>query len=94
MKPKVIFMGESEEMQVGKVTHYFPKMGVAIIEVTDGSVKVGDALHFKGHATDFWQKVDSMQIDYENVAIAEPGQNVGVKVERHVRQNYLVFKRI
>ena len=87
-------MGESEEMQVGKVTHYFSKIGVAIIEVTNGSVKVGDAIHIKGRTTDFWQRVDSMQIDYENVQIAEPGQNVGVKAERHTSQNDLVFKKI
>jgi len=87
-------MEEPEEMQVGKVTHYFPKIGVAIIEVNDGSIKTGDEIHIKGKTTDFRQKVNSMQIDYENFEIAEPGQNVGIKVEKPVRQNDIVFKKI
>ena len=87
-------MEESEEIQVGKVIHYFPKLNVAIIEVTDFSIKIGDAIRIKGFTTDFWQKVESMQIDYEKIEIAEPGQKVGIKVERHVRQNDLVYKQL
>ena len=87
-------MQESEEIQIGKVSHYFPKLGVAIIEVTDYGIKVGDVIHIKGVTTDFWQKVDSMQIDYENVEIAEPEQHVGIKVEMPVRRNDLVYKEI
>ena len=85
-------MEESEEMQVGKVTHYFTKIGVAIIEVANGSIKVGDELHIKGHTSDFKQKVDSMQIEHENVEMAEPGQSIGVKVNEPVRANDLVYK--
>ena len=50
-------MEQTEEMQVGKVTHYFPKIGVAVVEVTAGSIKAGDEIHIKGHTTDFRQKV-------------------------------------
>ena len=63
-------MEEAQEMQVGKVTHYFTKISVAVIEVTDGSIKVGDKLHIKGHTTDFTQKVHSMQIEHEKVDLA------------------------
>ena len=73
-------MEEAKEMKLGKVTHYFTKIGVAIIEITDGNVKVGDELHFKGHTSDFKQKVSSLQIEHENVEIAEPGQSIGMKV--------------
>ncbi|MBI2558776.1 hypothetical protein HYW20_05615 [Candidatus Woesearchaeota archaeon] len=83
-----------EEMQVGKVTHYFAKIGVAVIEVTGGSIKVGDEIHLKGHTTDFKQKVDSMQIEHEKLEIAEPGQSVGIKVEEPARANDLVYKEI
>ncbi len=83
-----------EEIQVGKVTHYFTKIGVAVIEVTDGSIKVGDEVHIKGHTSDFRQKITSMQIEHENVEVAEPGQSIGVKVEAPVRAHDAVYKAI
>jgi len=83
-----------EEMQVGKVTHYFTKIGVAVIEVTDGSIKVGDHIHIKGHTSDFKQKVHSMQIEHESVHMAEPGQSIGIKMDEPVRSNDLVYKAI
>ena len=81
-------------MQVGKVTHYFSKIGVAVIEVTDGSIKVGDELHIKGHTSDFKQKVSSMQIEHEKVEMAEPKQSIGLKVNEPVRANDLVYKAV
>ena len=87
-------MEQAEEMQVGKVTHYFTKIGVAVIEVTDGSIKVGDEIHIKGHTSDFKQKVNSMQIEHEKVEMAEPGQSIGLKVNEPVRANDLVYKEM
>ncbi len=87
-------MAESEEMQVGKVTHYFSKIGVSVIEVTDGSIKVGDEIHIKGHTTDFKQKISSMQIEHEEVEIAEPGKSIGLKVDQPVRAKDLVYKAV
>lgn len=87
-------MEQTEEMQVGKVTHYFTKIGVAVIEVTEGSIKVGDEIHIKGHTSDFRQKVSSMQIEHDKVEIAEPGQSIGVKVEQPVRANDLVYREV
>ena len=83
-----------EEMQVGKVSHYFTKIGVAVIEITDGSIKVGDEIHFKGHTSDFKQKVTSMQIEQDKIEMAEPGQSIGMKVNEPVRANDLVYKEI
>ncbi len=87
-------MEEAEEMQVGKVTHYFTKIGVAVLEVTGGSIKVGDEIRIKGHTTDFRQKVKSMQMEHENIEMAEPGQSIGMEVEEPVRANDLVYKAI
>lgn len=82
----------AEEMQVGKVTHYFTKIGVAVIEITDGGIKVGDEIHIKGHTTDFKQKVTSMQIEQDKIEVAEPGQSIGMKVNEPVRQHDAVYK--
>ena len=87
-------MEQLEEIKIGKVAHYYSKIGVAVIDITDGSVKVGDEIHIKGHTTDFKQKIKSMQIEHEIVQIAEPGQSIGLKVEQPVRQHDLVYKNI
>ena len=87
-------MEQTEEMQVGKITHYFPKISVAVVEVTDGSIKSGDEIHIKGHTTDFRQKVDSMQVDHDKVEIAEPGMSIGMRVNEPVRGRDLVYKPI
>jgi len=82
------------EMQVGKITHYFAKIGVAVMRVTNGSIKAGDEIHIKGHTTDFKQKVSSIQIEHENVDMAEPGQSIGLKIGQPVRANDAVYKNI
>ena len=83
-----------EEMQVGKITHYFGKIGVAVVEITSGSIKVGDEIHIKGHSTDFKEKVTSMQIEHDKVQVAEPGQSIGLKVAEPVRAHDLVYKEM
>jgi len=80
------------ETQIGKVTHYFSKIGVAAIEITAGSLSVGDTIHIKGHTSDFTQKVDSMQVDNQAVSTAAPGSSVGIKVKDHAREHDLVYK--
>lgn len=84
--------GAMAETQIGKVTHYFSKIGVAAIEVTAGSLSVGDTIHIKGHTSDFTQKVDSMQVDNQAVSTALPGNSVGIKVKEHAREHDLVYK--
>ncbi|MGQ9576868.1 MAG: hypothetical protein ACUVUC_16315 [Thermoguttaceae bacterium] len=80
------------EEQIGKVTHYFGKIGVAAIEITQGWLAIGDTIHIKGHTSDFTQKVESLQIDNKPVEKALPGQAVGIKVAQHARQHDVVYK--
>lgn len=80
-----------EEKQIGKITHYFGKIGVGIIELTD-SLKVGDKIHIKGHSEDFEQSVDSMRIEYKEITEGKAGDSVGVKVSAKVRDNDIVYK--
>ena len=65
-----------------------------MIEVTEGCIKVGDDIHVKGHTTDFLQKVNSMQSEHENADMAVPGASVGIKMDKPVRANDLVYKNI
>ncbi len=79
------------EIEIGKITHYFNKIGVAVVEVKD-KIKVGDKIHIKGHTTDFTQIVKSMQINHKDVKEAKPGDSIGLKVEDRVREGDLVYK--
>jgi len=80
------------EIEVGKVTHYFGHIGVAAIAITHDALRVGDTIHFRGHTSDFQQKVESMQIDGKSIEVATPGQSVGMKVLSHAREHDQVFK--
>jgi putative protease len=80
------------EEEIGKVTHYFNRISVAAIDIKNGELKVGDTIHIKGHTTDFYQKIESMQIEHQSVQKAEPGQSVGIKVSEPVRENDIVYK--
>ncbi|MEA2037752.1 MAG: EF-Tu/IF-2/RF-3 family GTPase [Nanoarchaeota archaeon] len=87
-------MDEEENLgeELGKVTHYFTKMGVCVIEITNGSLKVGDKIKIKGATSDFEQDIDSMQIEHEKVEEAKAGQSIGLKVKEHVREHDKVYK--
>ena len=80
------------EEEIGKITHYFSKINVGVLEITNGNVHVGDTLHIKGHTTDYYQKIQSMQVEHDSVELAEKGMQVGLKVESSVREGDLVFK--
>jgi len=80
-----------EEKLIGKTTHYFTNIGVAVVEITGGGLKVGDKIHVKGATSDFEQTVDSMQVEHENVEKAKKGDAVGLKVEQQVREGDEVY---
>ena len=81
-----------EEKLIGKITHYFTNIGVGVIEITEDNLRVGDSIHIKGATTDFEQKIESMQIEHENVEEAKAGQTIGLKTEQSVRENDQVYK--
>ncbi len=82
------------EEKVGIVEKFFAKIDVAAVTLTSGAVEVGDTLHFRGHTTDFTQKVESMQIEHDQVERAEAGQSIGLRVKERVRSNDEVFRVI
>jgi putative protease len=81
-----------KEKLIGKITHYFTNIGVAVVEITAAGLKAGDKIHIKGATNDFEQAVDSMQVEHENVDKAKKGESVGLKVEQPVREGDEVFK--
>ena len=85
---------EKKEELIGKITHYFGKIEVGILEITKGKLAVGDTIHIKGGSTDFEQTVDSMQIEHEQVEKAKKGDVIGLKVKDKVREEDEVYKVI
>jgi len=80
------------EEKIGIITHYFGKIGVAALKITEGELKVGDTIHIKGHTSDFMQAVESMQVEHESVASARIGDEIGLKVADVAREHDLVYK--
>ncbi|UCE95137.1 MAG: translation elongation factor-like protein [Candidatus Bathyarchaeota archaeon] len=86
-------MGEQQLREVGDVSHYFTKISVAIVELSD-TLSVGDHILIKGMTTHVEQTISSMQIEHENVETAEAGQSIGLKVDDRVRQGDTVYKKL
>jgi putative protease len=79
------------EKEIGSVTNYFSRIGVAVIELT-APLQLGDKVHFKGGTRDFEQRVESMQVEHQPIESAEAGQEIALKVDQKVRANDTVYK--
>ena len=84
---------EKEEGKlVGKISHYFSNIEVAVIDLT-APLKEGDTIRVVGgEATDFEQEVSSMQIDHKEVKSGKKGDSVGMKIKEKVHEGYKVYK--
>ena len=83
--------GEPEKKLVGRVTHYYGKIGVAVVELSD-ELSVGDRISIEGSTTNFQQTVESMEIEHQKIQTAKPGDAIGLKVNEKVREGDLVYK--
>jgi len=79
------------EKEVARVTHYFNRLNVAVLALTN-TLSVGDRIHIYGHSTDFEQTVDSMQIEHKTVLKVGPGDDVALKVVERVREGDIVYR--
>ncbi len=79
------------EVEIGKVTHYFNHLNVAVLKLTD-SLKLGDTVHILGHVTDLTERISSMQVNHRPVVAVKPGDDVAVSVEEPVREHDVVYR--
>jgi len=79
------------DFKVGKVTHYFDKIGVAVVELT-GVLSVGDSIKISGKNKEFTMTVSSMQIEHEQIKESKKGDTVGMKVDQAVAEGDEVYK--
>lgn len=83
-----------QEVEVGKVSIFFAKPSVAAVEITSGTIAIGDTIKIVGATTNFEQKIESMEIDRKPIPSASAGQSVGIKVKERVRPHDKVFKMV
>ncbi|HLQ42486.1 MAG TPA: hypothetical protein VK189_06490 [Thermoplasmata archaeon] len=83
-----------ERKKVGEVFHFYTKIGVAAIRVTDDGIAIGDTVQIQGPSTNLEQTVEALQIEHALVSRAGPGQEVGMKVRDRVREKDFVYKLI
>ena len=92
IKFKQPLIRKNEGKLIGKITHYFSNIDVAVIKLV-APLKKGDKIRvIGGQETDFEQKVSSMQIDYKEVKLAKKGSSLGLKVNEKVHEGYKVYK--
>lgn len=78
--------------RVGRVTHYYNHLGVAIVQLDAGGMRVGEIIHIRGHTSDFSQPVESMEVDHAHVNEAWRGQSFGLHVREHAREHDVAYK--
>jgi putative protease len=79
------------DIRIGTVTHYYNRIGVAVLELTD-ELHLGDTVLILGHTTDLTQKVGSLEIGHQKLPGANPGQRVALKVDEPVRRGDEVYR--
>jgi len=75
---------------IGKVTHYFDRVGVAIVDLLE-ILDIGDTIRIIGGEVDFTQEVESMEVNHEKIKSAKKGDSVGIKVAEKVKDGYQVY---
>lgn len=79
------------DTQVGKVTHFYDKINVAVVEL-NGNLKIGDTIKIVGHGNEFTQTVNSMQIEHEKLEEAHKDQEIGLQTDKPAKEGDVVFK--
>ncbi len=78
--------------KVGKVTHYYDKIGVAVVDLSAG-ISVGNKIKFVRGGEDIYeQEVESMQVEHKKLKSAKKGDTIGLKVNEEVKEGAEVFK--
>lgn len=79
------------EKEIGKVSHFFGNILVAVVKMAKGSMKKGDVIKIKGGDGDLEMTVDSMQVEHKDVEEAKKGEEVGLKVPEKVHEGDAVY---
>lgn len=89
-KKKAVRAILKKEAVFGRVTHYYDRIGVAIIELAT-PLCIGDVVHFKQGTHEHVQPVTSLQIDHHPITLAQKNDIVGLKVTQKVQPGAMVL---
>lgn len=77
--------------QIGKVIHFYPKISVAVVELSE-ALKTGDRISIERGGDSFEQEVGEMQMEHKSILEAGKGQSVGLKVASPTHEGAKVFR--
>lgn len=91
-KPKAVEKkaGPPKAQVIGMVTHYFPKVGAAVVKLKK-PLAIGDSIVLQGSTTNFQQQVESIEIDHVSIQKAKKGDEIGLQVKDRVREHDFVL---
>lgn len=78
------------EKEIGTISHWYDKIGVAVIKLSD-SLKVGDRIKIKKGEEEFEDTVSSIQLEHEEVSSGEKGQEVAIKLSEKAKDGAMVY---
>ena len=79
------------EEPVGKITHYFGKIGVGVISLS-APLAVGERIRVQAHEGPFEQTVQSLQVEHKSIPKGAPGQAVGLKLDKVAHEGNVVLR--
>ena len=78
--------------RIGAVTHFWPHANACAVLIEHGVLRVGDTVHVRGHTTDFYQRVERIELEHAPVQTARAGDHVGIEVHQRVREGDVVYR--
>lgn len=76
--------------KIGTVSHWYDKIGVAVIKLT-GPLSKGDKIKIKKGDEEFEETVSSLQIDHADADSAKKGADAAVKLSHKAKEGAEVF---
>ena len=77
--------------EVGKVTHWYDKIGVAVVKLS-GPLKVGDNIKIKQGDQELDDTVASMQVDHKEVSSGKKGSEVAIKISQTAKEGTVLYR--
>ncbi|MBI1974692.1 MAG: translation elongation factor-like protein [Candidatus Zambryskibacteria bacterium] len=78
------------EKQIGTVTHWYDKIGVAVIKLTS-SLSKGDRIKVRKGDEEFEEIVSSLQINHTDATSAKKGAEAAIKLSRRAKEGAGVY---
>ena len=76
--------------EIGTITHWYDRIGVAVIKLKSPLSK-GDNIKIKKGDEEFEETVTSLQIDHEDVETAKKGADAAIKLSHKAKEGASVF---